>query len=111
MHHRTTLTCHCEERSDVAISQYPAGSQGTPGEYGNFTRRGVEDAAPYKARAVGGMPPNLQPARRSLSAATPILRRLPFNGSRYGAAVPSRDCHVGRWPPRNDKLGGITRSP
>ena len=23
------------------------------GEYGNFTRRGVEDAAPYKARAVG----------------------------------------------------------
>ena len=43
--------CHCEERSDVAISQYPAGSQGTPGEYGNFTRRGVEDAALYKARA------------------------------------------------------------
>ena len=37
----------------VAISQYPAESQGTPGEYGNFTRRGVEDAAPYKARAVG----------------------------------------------------------
>ena len=32
----------------VAISQHPAGSQGTPGEYGNFTRRGVEDTAPYK---------------------------------------------------------------
>ena len=44
-------TCHCEERSDVAISQNTAGSQGTPGEYGNFTRRGVEDAALYKARA------------------------------------------------------------
>ena len=27
MHRRTTLTCHCEERSDVAISQYPAGLQ------------------------------------------------------------------------------------
>ena len=27
MHHSTPLTCHCEERSDVAISQYPAGSQ------------------------------------------------------------------------------------
>ena len=26
MHHGTTLMCHCEERSDVAISQYPAGS-------------------------------------------------------------------------------------
>ena len=37
----------------MAISQYPAGSQGTPGEYGNFTRHGVENAALYKARAVG----------------------------------------------------------
>ena len=46
------LTCHSGERSDVAISQDPAGSQGTPGEYGNFTRRSVEDAAPYKARVV-----------------------------------------------------------
>ena len=27
VHRRATLTCHCEERSDVAISQYPAGSQ------------------------------------------------------------------------------------
>ena len=27
MHHSTRLTCHCEERSDVAISQYPAGQQ------------------------------------------------------------------------------------
>ncbi|MFR2094612.1 MAG: hypothetical protein ACLS4V_06950 [Oscillospiraceae bacterium] len=35
----------------MAISQYPAGSQGTPGEYGNFTRRSVEGAALYKARA------------------------------------------------------------
>ena len=94
MHHRTTLTCHCEERSDVAISQYPAGSQGTPGEYGNFTRRGVEDAAPYKARAVGGMPPNLQPARRSLSAATDAIGWYVFIGTLYELEVPSRDCHV-----------------
>ena len=35
----------------MAISQNTAGSQGTPGEYGNFTRRGVEDAAPYKTCA------------------------------------------------------------
>ena len=26
MHHGTPLMCHCEERSDVAISQYPAAS-------------------------------------------------------------------------------------
>ena len=32
MHRRTPLMCHCEERSDVAISQYRVGSQGTPGE-------------------------------------------------------------------------------
>ena len=44
----------------MAISQNTAGSQGTPGEYGNFTRRGVEDAAPYKACAVGRVPQNLQ---------------------------------------------------
>ena len=37
----------------MAISQNTAGSQGTPGEYGNFTRRGVEDAAPYKECVVG----------------------------------------------------------
>ena len=40
-------------KADVAISQNTAGSQGTPGEYGNFTRRGVEDAAPYKECVVG----------------------------------------------------------
>ena len=25
--------------------------------------------------------------------------------------LPSRDCHVGLWPPRNDKLGSLTHSP
>ena len=33
----------------VQSQQHSAGSQDTPGEYGNFTRRGVEDTAPYKA--------------------------------------------------------------
>ena len=28
MHHGTRLNCHCEERSDVAISQYTVGSWG-----------------------------------------------------------------------------------
>ena len=38
-------------------------------------------------------------------------RSVRFFGSRYGTAVPSRDCHVGLRPPRNDKLGSLTHSP
>ena len=37
--------------ADVGISQDPAGLQEGLGEYGNFTRRGGEDAAPYKTCA------------------------------------------------------------
>ena len=29
MHHGISLMCHCEERSDVAISQNPTGQQGS----------------------------------------------------------------------------------
>jgi len=43
---------------------------------------------------------------RSLSAATDAIGACHFNGSRYELQVPSRDCHVGLRPPRNDKLGG-----
>ena len=32
-----------------------------------------------------------------------------FNGGRCGSGVPSRDCHVGLRPPRNDKSGGQHR--
>ena len=32
MHHGTSLTCHCEERSDVAISQYHIGYHESSGE-------------------------------------------------------------------------------
>ena len=35
----------------MGISQDPAGLQEGLGEYGNFTQRGVEDAAPYKTCA------------------------------------------------------------
>ena len=37
----------------MGISQDPAGLQEGLGEYGNFTRRGVEDAAPYQECVVG----------------------------------------------------------
>ena len=58
---------------------------------------------PYRASAVGGVPPNLQSARRSMSAATDAIGAYHFDGGLYGLQVPSRDCHVGLWPPRNDK--------
>ncbi len=38
-HHGTPLTCHCEERSDVAISQYPVESQESSGENGTASPR------------------------------------------------------------------------
>ena len=40
---------------------------------------------------------------RSLSAATDAIGFYVFIGTLYELEVPSRDCHVGRWPPRNDK--------
>ena len=44
-----------------------------------------------------------QPARRALSAATDAIGAHHFNGGLYELQVPSRDCHVGLRPPRNDK--------
>ena len=36
-------------------------------------------------------------------------RFLPFlSAALYELEVPSRDCHVGRWPPRNDNSGAFT---
>ena len=58
--------------------------------------------------------------RRSLTAATDAIGAYRFHGGRYESAVPPRDCtpralprasrsgrHVGLWPPRNDKSGGV----
>ena len=103
----------------MAISQYPAGSQGTPGEYGNFTRHSVENAALYKARAVGNHTTKLGACKALRERRyTPYFGVCHFNGGRYGTAVPSRDCtpralprasrsgrHVGLRPPRNDNSG------
>ena len=40
-----------------------------------------------------------------MSAATDAIGACHFNGDLYGLQVPSRDCHVGLRPPRNDKSG------
>ena len=45
--------------------------------------------------------------RRSLTAATDAIGAYRFHGGLYKSAVPPRDCHVGLWPPRNDKSGTV----
>ena len=44
---------------------------------------------------------------RSERRYTPYFGVCHFNGGRYGTAVPSRDCHVGLRPPRNDNSGAF----
>ena len=47
-----------------------------------------------------------QTAWRSGSAATDTIGTHHFNGGLYELQMPSRDCHVGLRPPRNDKSEG-----
>ena len=74
--------------------------------------------SPTTAGAVGGVPPNLQPARRSVSAATDAIGLCVFIDALCELQVHSRDCtpralprasrsgrHVGLRPPRNDNSG------
>ena len=69
----------------MAISQYPAGSQGTPGEYGNFTRHSVENAALYKARAVGNHTTKLGACKALRQRRyTPYFGVCHFDGGWYG---------------------------
>ena len=49
-----------------------------------------------------------QPAWRSLSAATDAIGAYRFHGGRYGASVPSRDCHALLRKARNDKSRAFT---
>ena len=111
---RAPLTCHCEERSDVAISQYPAAS------WESYRRK--RNCLPEIATSAFGLlamtslgalhirRKYLQICscqRRSLTAATDAIGAYRFHGGLYKSAVPSRDCHVGLWPPRNDKSGTV----
>ena len=70
--------CHCEERSDVAISQYPVEEQKGCGEYSNFTLRGVEDAAPYNARPEASQNFPLSTSCMPRPCRAPISRLLLF---------------------------------
>jgi len=101
--------CHCEERSDVAISQNPTGQQGSHRRNRNcLPEIATAPLGPRNDKLEGLAPQNAcrkdcQPARRSLSAATDAIGTCYFIDALYGLQMPSRDCHVGLRPPRNDK--------
>ena len=112
---RAPLTCHCEERSDVAISQYTVGSWGSLRRKRNCLPEIATSAFGLLAMtSLGALHIRrkyLQICscqRRSLSAATDAIGAYRFHGGLYKSAVPSRDCHVGLWPPRNDKSGTVS---
>ena len=95
--------CHCEERSDVAISQNPTGQQGSHrrkrnclpeiAPQGHFLALRAQGATaplgPRNDKLEGLAPQNAcrkdcQPARRSLSAATFFSRAAAlYNERRY----------------------------
>ena len=69
--------------------------------------------APRNDKLGGLAPMNLyrktcRCARRSVSAATDAIGAYRFIDGRYESEVPPRDCHVGRWPPRNDNLEAVS---
>ena len=90
VHHRTTQTCHSEERSDVGIS----------GRQLRFRRWLSHDPAGYCEIATSAF---------GLLAMTSRGASTVLTAAGTDRGVPSRDCHVGLRPPRNDKSGGQHR--
>ena len=95
--------CHCEGALRPWQSRSTrSDNRKASGEYGSVTQRGVEDAAPYKACAVDIVHGNLQLPKALTERRYRRNRLVRFIVALYELQVPSRDCHVGRWPPRND---------
>ena len=95
--------CHCEGALRPWQSRSTrSDNRKASGEYGSVTQRGVEDAAPYKACAVDIVHGNLQLPKALTERRYRRNWLVRFIVALYELQVPSRDCHVGRWPPRND---------
>ena len=105
--------CHCEERSDVAIS----GRHSQSVQAAVKTYRPIASVAALTERLVQGYSTaqghwctarhpdvSLRGAKRRGNLAVPgrIVGKLSAK-----TQLPSRDCHVGLWPPRNDKSGTV----
>ena len=105
--------CHCEERSDVAISQNPTGQQGSHrrnrnclpeiAPQGHFLALRAQGAtAPLGPRNDNSKPLHVRRCRsttcdcqrRLLSAATDAIGFHVLSPALYELQVPSRDCHV-----------------
>ena len=92
--------CHCEERSDVAISQNPTGQQGSHRRNRNCLPEIATSAVGLLAMTNLGALLDRRAClqicschRRSMSAATDAIGAYHFIGSWFASAVPSRDCH------------------
>ena len=93
------------------LSAVPAGALSVT--FGDSSPRGESQGrfAPRNDKLGSLAPQNVcrkdcQTAWRSGSAATDTIGTHHFNGGLYELQMPSRDCHVGLRPPRNDKSEG-----
>ena len=94
------LMCHCEERSDVAISQYTIWITGRPRrKRKRLLEIATAPSGPRNDKLGSLMPMNLRCmickcTRRSLSAATDAIGVYHFNGSQYELGVHCRERHA-----------------
>ena len=103
--------CHCEAPQEPWQSRStrlehrkaPAKSQLPPRDSHVASLLGMTNLGALRGRRSHSI--TCQPARRSLGAATDAIGWYVFIGTLYELEVPSRDCHVGLRPPRNDTGG------
>ena len=94
------LMCHCEERSDVAISQYTIWITGRPRrKRKRLLEIATAPSGPRNDKLGSLMPMNLRCmickcTRRPLSAATDAIGVYHFNGSQYELGVHCRERHA-----------------
>ncbi len=101
-------TCDCQWRSLTAATDAIGAYHFNDGLYQSRVPRREGHAPPLQWRVQSPrVPGNLQlpmaVTPRKGHAATDAIGFYVFIGTLYELEVPSRDCHVGRWPPRNDK--------
>ena len=94
----------------LSLSAVPAGPSQSPSV--TALPEGEPRALRPRNDKLGSLAPqnvcrkDCQTAWRSGSAATDTIGTHHFNGGLYELQMPSRDCHVGLRPPRNDKSEG-----
>ena len=108
---KAPLTCHCEAPQEPRQSRSTqlddkrasANSRAVAGDSHVASLLGMTNLGALRGRRSHSI--TCQPARRSLGAATDAIGWYVFIGTLYELEVPSRDCHVGLRPLRNDTGG------